>query len=145
MLGTLVVFVLSFVVFMLAMKALYFDPILKIKHEREAKLVGDKESALQFNEEYARLKAEYEEGLRQARKEAHAAIQKIRLDAKNNAQQVLTEARGQAQQEMEQRMAELAEWRETTYRELEGERTNLTRQIVEKVRAGGRVTTARGA
>lgn len=143
--ATLLVILVSFVIFMLLMKAVYFDPIMKIKHEREAKLTGDRDAALEFEVEYARLRAEYEEGLRKARKEAHAAIQEIRQKAKADAQQVLNEARAKANEEMEQKLRELADWRETTYHELEADREKLTRTIIEKVTSGGRVTTARGA
>jgi len=141
--ATLIFVMISFAVFMLAMKAIYFDPILKLKYEREHKLQDDKDAAQRFVEEFERIHADYEAGLKKARKEAHQIIQEIRQQAKSSAQQALMEARTKAQAEMDRQMADLAAWRESTYRELENERGALTRTIIEKVTRGSRIQSAR--
>lgn len=142
--ATLVVVLISFVIFMLAMKAIYFDPIMRIKHERERRLTEDRNSAQRFAEEFERIHAEYEAGLKKARKEAHQVIQAVRQRAKAEAQQALVAARGQAQTEMDRQMTELQNWRETTYRQLEGEREALTRVIIGKVTAGNKIHSVSG-
>jgi F-type H+-transporting ATPase subunit b len=134
----------SFIIFMVLMKAIYFDPILKIKDERERKLIDDREAAERFAEEFDRIHAEYETGVKQARKEAHQVIQEIRQAAKAKAQQALTDARTNAHSETERQMAELAQWREDTYRQLEAERDALTRTIIGKVTTSNRVGMASG-
>lgn len=143
--ATLVFVMVSFIIFMVLMKAIYFDPMLKIKYERERKLTDDKNSAQQFAEDYERIHAEYLASLQKARKEAHQLIQEIRQSAKANAQQALVEARSAAQSETDRQMADLHNWRETTYSQMEGERDALTRAIVAKVTAGGRIKTASGS
>ncbi len=140
--ATLGFIVVSFIVFMVVMKAIYFDPILNIKHERERKLMDDKSSAEQFAEEYERVYAEYQAALKKARQEAHQLIQEIRQNAKLAAQQSLTEARTNAQTESDCQMAELNHWREATYNQLEGERNELTKAIVSKITSGGKIRTA---
>lgn len=142
--ATLLIVMLSFVVFMLLMKAWYFDPMLKLKYTREGKLEEDRTSAQRFAEEYERLHAEYEAGLKQARKEAHQVIQEVRQKAKASAQETLAEARGKAQAESEQQMTELKNWRETTYQQLEREREALTQAIIAKITPGQKVRTASG-
>jgi F-type H+-transporting ATPase subunit b len=142
--ATLVFVLISFIIFMVLMKAIYFDPILKIKDERERKLIDDREAAQRFAEEFDRIHAEYETGVKQARKEAHQVIQEIRQAAKTEAQQALTDARTNAHAETERQMAELAQWREETYRQLEAERDTLTRTIIGKVTASNRVGMASG-
>jgi F0F1-type ATP synthase membrane subunit b/b' len=143
--ATLVFVMVSFIIFMVLMKAIYFDPMLKIKYERERKLTDDKNSAQQFAEDYERIHADYQTGLQKARKEAHLLIQEIRQSAKTTAQQTLSEARSAAQVETDRQMAELHNWREATYGQLESERNALTRAIIAKVTAGGRIKTASGS
>lgn len=143
--ATLVFVMVSFIIFMVLMKAIYFDPMLNLKYERERKLTDDKNSAQQFAEDYERIHAEYQASLQKARKEAHQLIQEIRQTAKVNAQQTITEARSAAQSETDRQMAELHNWRETTYNQMESERDALTRAIVAKVTSGGRIKTASGS
>jgi F-type H+-transporting ATPase subunit b len=130
---------ISFAVFMVLMKLVYFDPMLRIKYARERKLVEDREAAASFAAEYAKLRDEYEGGLRKARLEAHKVVQEIRQQAKATASQTVTQARQDAQAELDRQMTELAAWREDTYRQMEGERAALARTIIQKVTAGNKV------
>jgi len=142
--ATLIFVMISFVVFMLAMKAIYFDPILKIKAKREQKLQDDRASAERFAEAFERLQADYESGLKQARKEAHHVIQEIRQKAKTDAQKALMEARNLAQTETDRQMVELQNWREMTYQQLESEREALKQVVIAKVTNGHKIRTASG-
>jgi len=142
--ATLIFVLISFIVFMILMKAIYFDPILKIRAEREQKLTDDQEAARRFAQDFERLYAEYQAGLQNARKEAHALIQEVRQQAKLSAQQALQNARAEAQTESDRRMAELSQWRESTYQQLEGDRESLTQAIIRKVTNGSKVRTALG-
>lgn len=142
--ATLIFVMISFIVFMILMKAIYFDPILKIRAEREQKLTDDQEAARRFSQDFERLYAEYQAGLQNARKEAHALIQEVRQQAKLSAQQALQNARAEAQVESDRQMTELSQWRESTYLQLEGERDALTQAIIRKVTNGSKVRTALG-
>jgi F0F1-type ATP synthase membrane subunit b/b' len=142
--ATLVFIMISFVIFMVLMKVIYFDPILNIKHERERKMADDQTSARKFAEDYERIHAEYLAGLQKARKDAHQVIQEVRQQAKTSAQQALTEARANAQAETDRQMAELQSWRESTYQQLAGERDALTQAIISKVTSGRKIRTASG-
>jgi F-type H+-transporting ATPase subunit b len=141
--ATLIFVMISFVIFMILMKAIYFDPILKIKYER--KLDEDQTNARQFSEEYERIHAEYQAALHKARKEAHQIIQEVRQTAKNSAQQTIMEARTSAQAETDRQMEELHAWRETTYRQMAAERDALTQAIISKVTSGRKIRTASGS
>ena len=142
--ATLIFVMVSFIIFMILMKAIYFDPILKIRAERERKLTDDQESSRRFAEDFERIYAEYQAGLQQARKEAHVLIQDIRQNAKNNAQATVHTARNEAQAESDRQMVDLHQWRENTYQQLEGERDILTQAIINKVTNGSKVRTAFG-
>jgi len=142
--ATLLFVMISFIIFMILMKIVYFDPILKIRAERERKLTEDQDAARRFLKDYERLYAEYEASLHHARKEAHALIQELRTQAKANAQQTLQIARREAQAESDRQMAELGQWRETTYRQLGNERDGLTQVIISKVTHTQKVQTVTG-
>ncbi len=140
--ATLLFVMISFVVFMILMKALFFDPILRVKETRERKVTGDREDARQFLDDYEQIRLSYEAELKQARREAHRIIQEVRQTAKVTAQQTLMDARTQAQSELSAKMVTLAEWRESTYQQLETERSHLTQSIIRKVTHGQHAGTA---
>jgi F-type H+-transporting ATPase subunit b len=131
--ATLLFVLISFLIFMLIMKAIYFDPMLRIKSQRESRLLDDREASQRFAQDYERLNAEYEAALLKARREAQRIIQEVREQAKATASQTLTTARQNAQAEMDSQMKELADWRESTYCELEPERNELVSAIVRKI------------
>ena len=131
--ATLLYILISFVFFMLLMKAIYFDPMLRIKSERERRLQDDREAARRFSEDYEQLRANYEAALQRARREAQHVIQEMRELTKSSASQTLSQARLEAQADMERQMAELAQWREAAYRQLEPERGDLARIILRKI------------
>lgn len=143
--ATFLFILISFAVFALFMKAVYFDPIMKIKQERERKLSDDQHAATDFSAQYEKIHAEYLSSIKQARLEAHRVIQEIRQQAKTSAQQTIVEARTTAQSETDRQMAELHDWREMTYRQLEAERDALTQAVIAKVKAGGKIRTATGS
>lgn len=143
--ATFLFVLISFGVFALLMRAIYFDPIMKIRNERERKLTDDQQSAVDFSSQYERLHQEYLASIKQARLEAHQVIQEIRQEAKITAQKTVMTARASAQAETDKQMAELNEWRESTYRQLESERASLTQGVIAKVKAGGKIRTATGS
>lgn len=143
--ATFLFVLVSFIIFMLIMKAIYFEPIMKIKNERERKLADDQQSAVEFAQRFEQLQAEYQAGIKQARLEAHQVIQEIRQQAKTSAQQTVVEARAAAQNETDRQMAELHEWRESTYRQMESERAGLTQSVIAKVKSGGKISAATGS
>lgn len=143
--ATFLFVLLSFAIFVALMKAIYFDPIMAIKNERERKLTQDEQSAKDFLKQFERLHSEYQAGIKQARLEAHQLIQQLRQTAKTSAQQLVIAARGDAQKETDRQMADLSTWREQTYKELESERAALTQAVIAKVRNGGKVGSATGS
>jgi F-type H+-transporting ATPase subunit b len=133
---TFVLVLVSFLGFMLAMKAVFFDPIQKVKEDRAQKLKTDRESAHNAAETHNKLNRDYEAQLREARKRAQQVIQEIRQEAKGKAGERVLQARENARQELEAKMEELARQREEVYEQLAPNRKALAHTIVEKVRAG---------
>ncbi len=131
--GTFIVIVISFVVFMVLMRSIYFEPIRQIKDVREQKKADDKKDTQTHLADLEKVKAEYEQGLKDARKRSHQVLQEIRQEAKQSAAETLSNARTKATQELDAQMAELSAWREETYQKLAEDRKALAHHIVEKV------------
>ncbi len=138
--GTLIVVIISFFVFMLLMRSVYFEPIRQIKAERERKKEEDRKSTETHLADLEKMKAEYEQGLKDARKRSHLVLQEIRQKAKESAFETLTAARQQAAKELEAQMTELSSWQENAYQKLAEDRSELARLIVQKV--AGKVPAA---
>lgn len=137
--GTFLLVLISFVVFMLMMRAMFFEPVRKVKAEREEKLKGDQDSAQRAALEMTELQLNYENELKQARAKAQALVGSLQTQARQEAQATVLKARQKGQEDLDKRMAELHQWREDTYQTLSAERQNLTRMIVDKVSGGTKV------
>lgn len=133
--ATFLLVFLSFVVFMLAMKQLYFDPIRQIKETREDKIRGDQQNALSLADQYQQLNQGYEAQLREARQKAQQIILEFRENAKKSAADQVSEAREEAHTELEAQLADLAKWREKTYKSLSTDKDQLVEAIISKVYA----------
>lgn len=133
--GTFFAVILSFTVFMILMRAVYFEPIRQLKEQREAKKRVDRKDTVAFVEEHERLQLEYETGLKEARKKAQQVIQELRQDAKKQASVTVGQARDNVRSELEGKMEELSRWREESYAKLGEERQALAQAIINKVTA----------
>jgi F-type H+-transporting ATPase subunit b len=134
--GTFFLIIASFVVFMLLMRAIYFEPIRRIKDQRERKKLEDREQADSSLAEYTRLQEEYEASLRDARRRAQQVILEVRQGAKKTASETVGKAREEVRQDLERQMAELARWREEAYGQLAEDRRALAGTIIQKITAG---------
>jgi F-type H+-transporting ATPase subunit b len=131
--ATLAFVLVSFIIFMLIMKAVFFDPILKLKAQREQQLLQDRETAKRSDEQHDSLMQDYEANLQKARREAQQVLQNLREEAKTKSSTIISDARVNAQAHLDREMAALAESREQAYQELESERRHLKQIIISKV------------
>lgn len=132
-LNTFLYTAVSFLIFMVLMKNVFFDPIRDIKAERDEALTGQAREAQDLLKEHQSLFASYEEQLRQARLQAQKLITEQRDKAKSDAFSQVTQTRDQARQDLESQLAAIAEEREVVYRELAPEKTALVQLILDKV------------
>jgi len=136
--ATFLFVLLSFFVFMLLMKAVFFDPLLRIKTAREQQLEGDKVTASSAADEWVQLRHRYEDGLKEARKAAYGLIQESSRHAKTEAQAIVQTAKQQAQQQIDAQLQTLQSWRDNAYQDLQQERAALAQLVVERVSARSR-------
>jgi F-type H+-transporting ATPase subunit b len=137
---TFVLVFISFLVFMFLMKSLFFDPIARIKDQRENKLFDDQAQVDEASRALRFMTGDYEAQLKEARKKAQEQIAQMSQDAKQQAAKLLAETREQARQELDKSLQELSQWREDTYQQLAGNRQELKHIIMAKV-AGATVNT----
>jgi len=134
--GTFLLIIVSFFLFMLLMRTIYFEPIRQIQAKRAKKLADDEAAARQLATDYDYLSQEYEQSLAEARRKAQQLIQTQRQGARVDAEKTIAEARQKAQASLDATLANLAQERESVYQQLGQERQALAALIVAKVKGG---------
>ncbi len=84
-----------FVLF-LALSYLLLNPVRKMLYDRQRKIQGDIDNAKNDKEKASAMKAEYEEKLRNAEKEAEAILSEARQKALKNEANIIDEAKQEA-------------------------------------------------
>lgn len=116
--GTLLLVLISFVIFMGLMKTLFFEPVGQVLNERATTLDGDITAAKDAQTKQRDALHSYDERLRNARQQAQVIIQERREEAREKASATIAEARSQAQAELATQMDQLAQTRQSIYNDL---------------------------
>lgn len=98
-----------FLVLLLVLKPLLFDPMLKLFEERERRIDGAKLAARKIDEKSSNAKEEYERAMADARAAANAQSDALRQEAHQTESQILETARAQAALSLEQARASTEE------------------------------------
>ncbi len=133
MLGTTLLVFISFVLFMFAMRAAFFEPIRQIKAAREDKIKADTDAALQLKASAQNLSETYQASLTEARKQAQKLIIERRQQAKARAGETIAAAKQTFASTLEEAMKSLAQSREDAYQSLQSDRDQLTQLVVSKI------------
>ncbi len=118
---------------MMAMNAIYFSPILKIKTERENVIHSGNQAANEATGKMSTLSEEYDAQLQEARKQAQLIIQEKREQAKHAASSKVSKARESVLQEIESNLAGLAEAKDRIYESLQPQREAFVKTIIDKL------------
>ncbi|MGH7793882.1 MAG: ATP synthase F0 subunit B [Candidatus Binatia bacterium] len=100
--------VVLFVILWLILNKILFKPYLKLLEERERRTTGAQQDSSDLEHEGARLRAQYEEKIAQARSAGYAAKEEILQNARLDRENILAEAREEAAQILEGVRRELA-------------------------------------
>ena len=84
-----------FILFLL-LSVILFNPVRNMLKKRQDKITSDRETANQSREEALAMKAEYEEKLKAANKEAERILSDARKTAVHNEQKIIDEAKEEA-------------------------------------------------
>jgi F0F1-type ATP synthase membrane subunit b/b' len=140
--GTVLIVFLSFFVYMFLMKAIYFDPIMRIKHEREDSIDKGYQMATDADKKTVEIEETYQKSMVEARRKAQAVMQKYREEARAKASAQLHEARQQALTEIDQRVSELRQSQDSVYHQLEGQKDELAAMIAKKLSGSAQATAS---
>ncbi len=91
-----VILAIAIFVLFLAMSYLLLNPVRKMLYDRQRKIQGDIDNAKSDKEKAAAMKAEYEEKLKNADKEAEAILSEARQKALKNEAHIIDEAKQEA-------------------------------------------------
>ena len=119
--------IIIFVLLWLALSKILFRPYLNLLDERERRTTGAQHDSGELEREGARLKAEYEEKIAQARVAGTATKDAIVQEGREERERVLQQARDEAARTLEGARREVQS-------QLERERQLLTSEVAEVAR-----------
>ena len=129
----LVLQIAIFVVLWLVLKRLWFDPALRIMHERAKRSEGAIKEARAIQAEAERLRAEHGAALDEARGEAQRQMQEILRGAEAEQKKLIAEARDEAQRALGDVRAKVATEVASARQSLRESAHDMARLVAEKV------------
>lgn len=93
--------VVLFVVLMLALKPLLFDPLLKLFEEREKQIEGARAESHALDKASAAASTRYEDEMQKARGQANVERDKLRAEGVRSENEILAEARAHTAKKLE--------------------------------------------
>jgi F-type H+-transporting ATPase subunit b len=130
---TFLVQMVIFAVFVIIMKPLLFDPLMKLFEERERRTEGARVLARRMDERAGELLRRYESELDQVRRSALEERDKLRAEAQKLEAQILAEARADAAKFLEDGKKKLEIERQTIRVELRSRAAEIARDIASRV------------
>lgn len=130
---TFVAQLLLFVTFIIVLKPLLFDPLLRVFEAREQRTEGARQSAREMDEQAAELILRYEKELEVVRRDAAEDRDRLREETQRLEARILAEARADATRIIEEGKAKIATEVEQLRKELEAQRPQLASEIASKV------------
>ena len=122
-----------FTTFIVVLKPLLFDPLLRVFEERERLTDGAKVKAREMDEEAGKLLTRYEAELDKIRQEAGVERERLRREAASLEAQVLAEARADTARYLEEGKARIAAEVSVMRAEMEAAQPALAAEIAAKV------------
>ncbi len=131
--ASLVVQIVLFLVLLVALKPLLFDPMLKLFEEREKRIEGTRREATKEDERSAKALAKYEAILGKAREAGGAERDAVRAEGMKREAELMAQVRAATAQTLEQGRAAIAAETREARSKLAAESTALGRAIASRV------------
>ena len=131
--ATAIVIAISFIVFMLVMNAIFYQPLLKLQDEREDYIENNKQQAKNYQSEAQGLLAEHDEIIKQTKKQAKDIISDVMEKAKNEKSEKITEANQQASDKIHNFHDEMAVAKSQLKESLSKDMYEIAQQISTKI------------
>jgi F-type H+-transporting ATPase subunit b len=130
---TMVAHFVLFAAFVVLMKDLIFDPLLRVFEEREKRTQGAIEGARKMDEQAIQLKHEYDSRLEEIRREAALDRERIRGRLKKHETEIMTAAREAVSGKLSAGKATIDTEASAIRRDLERQRAALASEIASRV------------
>jgi F-type H+-transporting ATPase subunit b len=130
---TVFVQVAIFIVMMLVLKPILFDPMLKLFEEREKRIEGARAESLKLDRESADAQSRYEAAMQKARTVAGAERDKLRAEGAKQENEILAKARAEAASVMEAGRSKVHAERHTASEALKMGSKELGRDLAARV------------
>jgi F-type H+-transporting ATPase subunit b len=124
---------LLFTMFVIVIKPLLFDPLLKVFEERERRTEGAKQKARVMDERAGELLQRYEAELDKVRREANVERDRLRAETARIEAQIMAEARAETARILESGKARIAGEVAEMKRELERGQPALAAEIATRI------------
>jgi len=131
--ATLLVQLVIFTAFILVLRPLIFDPLLRVFEERERRTEGAKQEARDMDERAGELMSRYESELERVRREASRERDRLRAETAKLEARIMAEAREETAKILEDGKAKVALEVTSLRKELESARPGLAREIASKM------------
>ena len=130
---TFLLILASFMVFMLCMKAMFFDPVGRIKVLREQKIKLDSISAQELQQELDTLQERIRHQMTESRLKAQALLNEAQAGAKASASAVIGSARQEADVARQALKTQLDGERDRVLAELSGQKGEMVNLLVHRL------------
>jgi F0F1-type ATP synthase membrane subunit b/b' len=130
---TFLLILASFLVFMMGMKAVFFDPVGRIKVLREQKIKLDNISAQELQQELDTLEARIQHQMTESRLKAQTLLNEAQASAKSNASQLVGEARQAAEQARDTLKQQLDADYQDVLRDLQPSKTEMVALLIQRL------------
>lgn len=124
---------LLFTLFIIVIKPLLFDPMLRVFEEREKRTEGAKQKARVMDAEAGELLHRYEAELDKVRREANTERDRLRAETARIEAQIMAQARVETATIIEDGKARIAAEMESLRRELDATRPALASEIASRI------------
>lgn len=124
--------VITFLIFIGAMYAALYKPVLRIMQQRTEKIKSQIQAAEAQRAEAERLRAEYENRVREIESRAHEALQKAIRDGDAVRAKMLDEARQEARRMIEEAKSQIQADRDKTMRQMQRDIADLAALVAER-------------
>lgn len=131
--GTLVIFVASFLLFMVLLNQIMLKPVGKVIAERQEKVKADLDAAREARQQAAHLVEKYETDLKNIRSEAHGLMANAVSSANKEKADALAKVHKEGLEKLEKAKAEIAAERTQLIDDLVAHERELVEDITQKI------------
>lgn len=131
--ATAIVIAISFIVFMVIMNAIFYEPLLKLQDNREDYIENNKQQAHNYESEAKGLLSEHNENIKQAKKQAKDIISHVVDNAKTEKNNKIVEANQRSAEKIQSFHDEMAVAKTQIKESLSSDMLEIAQQISTKI------------